>query len=212
MTKTFYRRNLPHWHPINQSFFLTWRLSGSLPKSVIEELQAIRLHLGTKKDVTAFDARVIEFKKMFARIDRILDKAETGPTWLAIPEVADMVQKAIVEGYAYLYKLWAYVIMANHLHVLLKPKPGFSLEIITKHLKGFTAHEAHLLLGRSGETFWQDECFDHWPRDDDEFFRIVDYIENNPVKAGLVTKRENWLWSSAAERKRRGWKRFRALT
>ena len=79
-------------------------------------------------------------------------------------------------------------------------------------MKGYTALEANRILGQTGETFWQNESFDHWPRDQDEFFRIVDYIENNPVKAGLVDRPEDWIWSSAAERKRRGWTRFRALT
>ncbi|MDX6304213.1 MAG: REP-associated tyrosine transposase, partial [Blastocatellia bacterium] len=82
----------------------------------------------------------------------------------------------------------------------------------TKHLKGYTSREANKLLQRTGQPFWQDESFDHWSRDRSEFFRIVDYIENNPVNAGLVENREAWRWSSAAERKRRGLNDFQALT
>jgi len=79
-------------------------------------------------------------------------------------------------------------------------------------LKGYTAREANRILGRTGQHFWQEESFDHWSRDEDEFFRIIAYIENNPVKAGLVTRPEDWQWSSAAERKRRGWTKIQALT
>ena len=176
------------------------------------ELQAIRQQLKRKRSVLIPEVRLVEYKKLFAKVDRILDKAETGPLWLATPEIAAVIQTALLKDYASMFRLWAYVVMANHVHVLLKPRLQFSLELITQRLKGYTALEANRILGRTGETFWQDECFDHWPRDQDEFFRIVDYIENNPVKAGLVDRPEDWIWSSAAERKRRGWTRFRALT
>ena len=53
-------------------------------------------------------------------------------------------------------------------------------------LKGYTAREANRLLGRTGQPFWQGESYDHWVRDETEFIRIIAYIENNPVKAGLV--------------------------
>jgi type I restriction enzyme R subunit/putative DNA methylase len=55
------------------------------------------------------------------------------------------------------------------------------------------------LLHRTGERFWQDESFDHWVRSEGEFIRIQKYIENNPVKAGLVAKAEDWPWSSASK-------------
>jgi hypothetical protein len=58
------------------------------------------------------------------------------------------------------------------------------------------------LLGRTGEPFWQEESFDHWVRGDEEFNRIAHYIEQNPVKAGLVKRSEDWPWSSAFRRKK----------
>lgn len=161
-----------------------------------------------------------QHKKLFAKFDAILDKAETGPLWLGRPEVADLVENAVLRRYAELYSLWSYVVMVNHLHLLIRPKPlkagsadsFVSLRIITKSIKGYTAREANRLLQRTGEHFWQQESFDHWARDEEEFFRIIAYIENNPVKAGLVQHPEDWMWSSAAERKRRGWAEIRALT
>jgi putative DNA methylase len=86
------------------------------------------------------------------------------------------------------------------------------LKKITKYLKGYSAYKANRILGRTGESFWQDESYDHWARDDDEYYRIIGYIENNPVKAGLVSLPEDWPWSSAAERKRRGYTEIRPLT
>ncbi|MEK6302578.1 MAG: hypothetical protein AABO41_17845 [Acidobacteriota bacterium] len=86
------------------------------------------------------------------------------------------------------------------------------LKDITKRLKGYTALEANRALGRTGQTFWHQESFDHWARDEGEFYRIIAYIENNPVKAGLVLKPGDWRWSSAHERLRRGWNEIRPLT
>jgi putative transposase len=63
-------------------------------------------------------------------------------------------------------------------------------------LKGFTAHEANRLLGQRGKHFWQDESYDHLVRSDREFDRIRNYIEQNPVKAGLVVASEEFRWSS----------------
>jgi REP-associated tyrosine transposase len=214
-SKPFYYRNLPHWHPPGKSIFLTWRLYGSLPQTVINQLRITRQQLSKRKSVLTgwtTDLRLVEYKKLFARVDAILDKATTGPLWLKQIDIADLVPRALLKKYAHLYTLWPYVVMANHLHVFLKPKGESAIETITKYLKGHTAREANRLLKRTGQPFWQDESFDHWARDRAEFSRIVRYIENNPVKAGLVQNSEDWLWSSASERKRRGLDDFQPLT
>lgn len=193
------------------SIFLTWRLEGSLPRNIIDQLRITRHQLSKWKSLNqrwTNDRSVLEYKRLFAKVDAILDKAETGPVRLKEPAIANLIQEALLERYAYLYALQAYVVMANHLHVFLSPKNKSTIGSITKHIKGYTAREANKLLGRTGKTFWQDESFDHWARDRSEFFRIVRYIENNPVKAGLVEKPEDWQWSSAAERKRRGLTEF----
>ena len=95
------------------------------------------------------------------------------------------------------YRLGAFVVMANHMHVLLFPlvPPNKLLQ----SLKGFTAQEANRLLGRTGNPFWQPETYDHWVRNDEEWRKIASYIENNPVKAGIVSRAEEYPWSSANE-------------
>ncbi len=90
--------------------------------------------------------------------------------------------------------------MANHVHALLLPK--VSPPRLLQSLKGATARQANLVLGRTGETFWQAESYDHWVRDEGEWDRIVAYIGNNPVKAGLVERAEDYRWSSAAKTER----------
>ena len=88
--------------------------------------------------------------------------------------------------------------LANHVHLLVWPRVSPSRFLQT--LKGYTAREANRLLGRTGQPFWQAESYDHSVRDDRESDRIKAYIENNPVKGGLVASAEDYLWSSAARK------------
>jgi putative DNA methylase len=69
--------------------------------------------------------------------------------------------------------------------------------------KGFTAREANRMLGRAG-TFWQDESFDHWIREEADYARTVAYIDMNPVVAGLCATPAEWPWSSAADERGAG--------
>jgi REP element-mobilizing transposase RayT len=94
---------------------------------------------------------------------------------------------------------YQYVIMANHVHLLIQPK--IAPDHLLKSLKGASAREANRMLGRTGEPFWQKESYDHWVRNQEEFEKIRRYIENNPAKAGLVRSPEDYPWSSAGVEK-----------
>jgi putative transposase len=177
---TYYERNLPHWHPAGKSIFVTWRLFGSLPRTVGARIKSSGNASG----------------KRFLVFDECLDSAKCGPLWLLDGKIAGYVRDALIRG-AELgqYRLHAWVIMPNHVHVLLEPL--VALQRVMSTLKGVSARNANAELGRVGEPFWQDESFDHWIRDSSQFERIRSYIEQNPVKAGLAKKPEDWLWSSA---------------
>jgi putative transposase len=86
--------------------------------------------------------------------------------------------------------------MPNHVHMLATP--SVPLPQMMKSLKSITAKRANQLLGLTGKPFWQEESYDRLVRDDREFERIWSYIENNPVRAGLVSRADGFLWSSAA--------------
>jgi putative transposase len=94
-----------------------------------------------------------------------------------------------------LYELRAWVLMVNHVHILIYPQA--SLSRITKAVKNFSARQANALQGRTGQPFWQDESYDHWVRGREELEKIVSHIERNPLAAGLVERVEDWRWSSA---------------
>src|SRR5438445_10930656 len=100
----YYRRNLPHWHPSGVSIFVTWRLDGSLPLDVIEKLTVMRQKLRDRTRKVLQEDRLVEYKKLFARVDKILDGASSGPLWLGDKRIADLVQ-ALVNRYSGLYFL-----------------------------------------------------------------------------------------------------------
>ncbi len=128
--------------------------------------------------------------------DAALDRATYGPRWLAQPAVAEVVADALCYGEKVgKYRLHAWVVMPNHVHVLITPESPFSE--IMRWLKWTTARRSNQLLGRCGIAFWQDESYDHWVRSSEEFKKIVAYVEWNPVSAGLVELPEQWHWSSA---------------
>jgi REP element-mobilizing transposase RayT len=131
-------------------------------------------------------------------MDRYLDSARSGPTYLLKPEIAEVVVGSIHRGVSLLhYELEAWVVMANHVHVLLLPL--ISPSRLLQSLKGCTAREANLVLGLTGRKFWQAKSYDHWVRDDVQLRRIAAYIENNPVKAGIVYSAGKYRWSSAGQ-------------
>ena len=108
--------------------------------------------------------------------------------------VADAIR--IGEKERHFYELCAWVVMPNHVHLLILPK--VALPVLMRLLKGSTARGASVILNRTGRPFWQDESYDHYLRRSDQIDRTVAYIEQNPVSAGLVRSAELWPWSSAA--------------
>lgn len=181
---TYYRRNLPHWHPEGRILFVTWRLVGSLPAPLMKNIAANRP-----------DGRI------FRSFDAVLDGAEFGPLWLKDGRVAACVVHSLRHGETALheYKLHAYVVMPNHVHVLLEPQT--ELRRIMQGIKGTSSRRANTILKRVGQPFWQDESFDRWIRDENEFLRIRHYILQNPIKAKLTKRAEDWPWSSAQDSK-----------
>ena len=172
----FHVRRLPHYVLTDRPIFLTWRLSGTLPPG------------------RSFGSPITS-GQAFLAMDRLLDNARCGPLYLGQPEIATIVVDAIRYRNGGPYRLHNYVVMANHVHLLISPRVPVSR--LMQSLKRFTAREANRILGLTGRPFWQDESYDRLVRNKVEFERIAGYIEMNPVRAGLVATPEEFPWSSA---------------
>lgn len=172
-----YRRKLPHFHPDQSYLFITWRLFGTLPRTA-----GAVLHSNPGQ--------------AFAAEDRELAMA-CGPVWLKKVPIAYMVSDAILAGETqrHYYELEAWVVMPNHLHMLILPRAP--VPVLMRWLKGSTARGANQILDRTERPFWQPESYDHCLRNASQIGRAAKYIEQNPVVAGLVPLAEQWPRSSA---------------
>ncbi|NNE97440.1 MAG: transposase [Pyrinomonadaceae bacterium] len=186
-TKPFWRSRgyLPHYDGGQVSQFVTTRLYDSLPKKVLERWR-IKLERG---EISDFEIR--------KRVEEYLDSGR-GECYLADPRVANLVKENLRHHADKKYKLYAWVIMPNHLHYLITPISPYTLAEITHSNKSYTAHTANKILNRRGQ-FWIHESFDRYIRDEYHFLQTIAYIENNPVKAGLCKRKTDWKFSSAYE-------------
>ncbi len=114
-------------------------------------------------------------------------------------DIATMVQESLFFHDKKKYSLIAWVIMPNHVHVLLRPLPDVELEAVLHSIKSDTAHEANKTLDRSGQ-FRQHESYDRYIRNEKHFANVIKYIERNPVKARLCKAPVEWEFSSACYR------------
>ena len=222
--KLFYRRNLLHIQPPGATFFVTFHLAGSLPRGVLRQWKAEKSQLEAEKSrflklqsASHFEAAAdITFeqkqehrewkRQWFRKFEKTLDNAQSGPLWLKDKWIAKEVAESLRYRDGKVYRLDAYCIMANHVHVVFAPLAIQSsgeaqtnslryntLASIMQSLKGYTAWRANRLLGRSG-AFWHHESYDHSVRNTSEWQRIVTYVLNNPVKAGLIKDWKKWRW------------------
>ncbi|MGI4740463.1 MAG: transposase [Janthinobacterium lividum] len=180
---THYQRNLPHRLPPGEIVFVTFRLAGSLPQPVLERLRA-EYDLATVRNE---EDKYVRQRRYFGKFDAQLDNASAGALWLRQPEIASLVQQALhFHGERNSYLLVCYCLMANHVHLVVSlPDQCPPLIQTLKSIKSYTARLANQLLGREGQ-FWQRESYDHLVRDAAELERVIAYVVNNPVKAGLV--------------------------
>jgi putative transposase len=169
------RGYLPHFDSPETVQFVTFRLADSLPAQVAEALRH-RDHA-------------------LPRLDRELDVG-LGACWLRRDDIAALVEGALLYFDSQRYRLLAWCVMPNHVHAVVEIVDRHSLTKIVGSWKSFTAKRANSLIGRSG-TFWHADYFDRFMRDEGHLARTIDYVENNPVKAGLVVTAPQWAWSSA---------------
>ena len=174
------RGYLPHLDVPGLLQVITFHLADSMPRETLRRLMA-----ETEK-------RDIERRR---RLEELLD-AGHGACWLRRPAIGATVEQALLSGDGERYRLLAWVVMPNHVHLVIETFQDAPLASVVKGWKGATAHTANALLGRSG-AFWEREYYDRYIRDDAHLAAAVRYIHRNPVKAGLVQRPEDWPFSSA---------------
>jgi REP-associated tyrosine transposase len=184
------RGYLPHFDNSLAIQHVTFHLADSLPKAVLERLEAELRHFPDER-------REIERRK---RIDAWMD-AGHGSQALREPAIAGMVQSVLLFFDSQRYRLLAWAVMPNHVHALFEPIHHWTVAKIVASWKKFSAKEIREWRRANGDPssapVWHREYWDRYIRDERQFVQTIQYIHSNPVKAGLVAKAEAWRWSSA---------------
>jgi REP element-mobilizing transposase RayT len=173
------RGYLPHFDSPETVQFVTFRLADSLPAHVAKALQ--------------------DRDHALPRLERELDTG-LGSCWLKRPDIASMVEDALLHFDGKRYRLLAWCLMPNHVHVVVEIGSENSLGEIVGSWKSFTAKQANKVIGQSG-VFWHADYFDRYMRDESHLARTIEYVENNPVKARLTATAAEMDLSSARLRK-----------
>ena len=168
---------LPHWHQDGVMQFVTFRLNDSLPQSKLNEFkeekkQWLELH---PKPWT--ESEYLDYDDIFSKIDEWID-AGYGECLLKYQEVQDIIEKTLLHWDEERYVLYDYILMPNHIHMLMIPGSRYVLKEILHSIKSYTAHEINKLLGRKG-SLWEKESFDRMIRNHLDYLSKKDYIKHN---------------------------------
>jgi REP element-mobilizing transposase RayT len=189
------RGRLPHWEKEEGLYFLTFHLADSLPSSVLEKIAERHRILEAANDNNANllpEQKALLADYSHTRIEEHFDHG-VGLCPFRDMRVAGSMAAALRFREGKHYRLLAWCIMPNHVHVVVRLFPGRELAKVVKAWKNFSAKDANQALGRKGR-FWQPEYYDRLIRNGDELSRAIRYVVENPAKAGL--KNWTWVWSA----------------
>ena len=196
---TYYKRKLPHFQPKKGVFFITLRQAFSLPEKYLRTLNQYRESLQiqyAKYEDTALAKAIIK-KKSFAYEDDLYDKC-AGEADLTSSPAAEIIRDKLLAMHNEQFYLYAFTIMPNHVHILIRPlqREGLQIDLsgIIKNIKGATARLINQAVERQGQL-WFREYHDHWIRSQQELVNVIEYMRNNPVKAGLAQDPQQWQWT-----------------
>ncbi len=183
--------SLPHWEQGSVWYFVTFRLADALPATVIEEMKEQREQWKKKHDLSNLSREEqAEYHRLFSERHENLLNAGSGSCVLRDPQIAEVVKGAFRYFQGQRYDLDEYVVMANHIHVLVKPLAGHGLTDILHSWKSFTANQINRRLNRQGQL-WLHESYDHIVRNEPAMCAIRRYIRDNPLKvAGASSSRQ----------------------
>jgi len=185
------RGYLPHFDSRCVVQHVTYRLADSLPADVVAQIEAAL-------KVVPSDRQQVE-RRM--RIEDWIDRG-LGSCLLGEPAAARMVQQSFLHFDGERYRLLAWLVMPNHVHVLFHTLGEWTMSRIVASWKSYTGRRLSLGPPRSSVALprhrvWHREYWDRFIRDELHFQVAREYIHQNPVKAGLVRRVEDWEWSSA---------------
>ena len=192
--------NLQHWRADDTSYSVTFRLAGSMPSLAMKGIADQRRDI---MQTAAYVKRTLS-KQELDQLEELHFKElnilhiERGACFLKDERVAQIVADALRHFDGERYRLLAWSIMPNHVHVVVRPFSGYDVSDIMHSWKSFSANEANRILERRG-AFWQKESYDYLIRSEDDLQRCVEYTWSNPDKAGLKNCKWRWKMNTSTE-------------
>ena len=173
------RGDLPHWSQKNRVQFITFRLGDSLPQSKLEELTKLKQDWLDSHPLPWSQDVVDEYERfVLVKVNRWLD-AGYGSCVLSRPETRKIIYDALIFYDGTRYRLWAFVIMPNHVHLMASPIDADNMNKIIGNIKRYTSININKAINNEGKL-WQREVFDRIVRSGEHFERVIRYIKNNP--------------------------------
>jgi len=201
--KKFYKRNLPHYQLKDSYYFITFTLAFSYSQKFINKLkkekEAYEEISSKLDDDEKSEFKLIFHKKSYDYFEEYLHKANQCINYLEDNKISEIVAESLHFFDKVRYDLSAYCIMPNHVHLIIKPyeenndKP-YALQKIMHSIKSYTANQCNEILNKTGQ-FWNYENYDHLIRDEKDFYRCLQYVIDNPVKARLVNEWNEWKYT-----------------
>jgi REP element-mobilizing transposase RayT len=186
------RGYLPHWEKDEEIYFVTFRLADSLPREILQKIVAERADIPQRAAQMRRDISRTEKRKLKVfyskKVSKYLD-AGRGRCILSDPRAARIVRDVLFRFDGLRYDLIAWCIMPNHVHVVFHMRDEWKLERILHGWKSYSTNRIQRALLHRGSV-WQREYYDHVVRHQGELVRVVRYVAENPIRAGL----KDWPW------------------
>jgi REP element-mobilizing transposase RayT len=193
-----HRHHLPHLQLTEQIIFLTWRLAFTLPKPMLEHIDQMRdtLQQIHARGLYTSEELYLEYYQQLEKYDTYLGKCELAGFSLCAAGIGDMITETFRFYDGKLYELHCYCVMPNHVHLLVRPMQDeagtfHKDSVIVQRIKSFTARQINTSRGFAGKV-WCENYFDRYIRHEKDYYKVVEYILNNPLKAGLVKDPGHW--------------------
>ena len=180
---TMYRRHLPHWRQPGATYFVTFRAADAIPQQQLQALKRWRSRWERENPEPRRESDWHEFaKEITTRTERYLDQGY-GECLFSNTQAAEEMSRTLLYFQDIRLHVGCFAVMHNHVHSVIRPLGEFQLEDVLESVKGFVSRKVNRLVGRKGKL-WEQESFDRIIRDEDHLYRVVQYIGNNPRKAG----------------------------
>jgi REP element-mobilizing transposase RayT len=179
-----YHRHLPHWRQDGATYFVTFRLADSIPQEQLRALKKWREIWERSHPEPRSDSQWYELaREITRRTEAWLDRGY-GECVFRDQHLAEEMSKSLLHFQGERYTTICFVVMPDHVHLVITPLEGFELEEILDSSKGFVSRKVNAHLRRRGKL-WEQESYDRIVRDEEHLFRVVQYIGRNAAKAAL---------------------------